>query len=121
MFVAQASQARSLISAEQVNQAALKSLLSNAAVMKTDANESVASLLSRNVLTSGDTHNKISNSCSFDKNDEMYNCSLTITNADDKAIGRTESMTRINYQLEAGKDGMPGQPLFLNVEVLQAG
>lgn len=109
-------------STEQVNSQALAILIQNSSKLTSEDGQAVPNLLAGALVTSADTHNKISNSCNYDKGDQVFNCSLVITNADDKLEGRTESSTVIQYQLETDASGNPAKEMFfLTVQVQQAG
>lgn len=105
-----------------VDRKALEILLKNSGQFVDETGESVASMLSSALVTDAETHNKVSNTCSYDPNDELFKCSLVILNADDRVEGRTESSLEIQYELERCEDGMPSDKLFmLSVAVLRAG
>jgi hypothetical protein len=122
LFATQAF-ATSIITPQQVNEAGLSALLANSERMTDQDGVKVSDLLSRSLLTSATTHNKISNECAYDRGDQLYKCELTILNADDKAKGRTESSLSIRYELEAdSKTKMPSKDLFtLSVNSMIAG
>jgi len=88
------------------------------------AGPSVAQVLASQLVTGGKTSNEISNSCSFDKNDQVFKCALRISNSDKPARGRstTESVTSIFYELEKSENGLPSEDVFMwSVRVDQAG
>lgn len=94
------------------NQKALAILIAKSASLTDQDGKSVAVLLSKWLVTSDETHNKVSNTCVKDSDDLAFKCELMIVNADDKAEGRTESSIQIQYQLEIDKNGSPSADLF---------
>ena len=97
----------------EVNKMAMKILFKNADKFKVDQEtESLSSILAEALSTGETTHNKVSNSCVYDKDDSVFNCSLFILNADDAVKGRTESSMTIRYRLEKDANGVPSQDLF---------
>lgn len=109
-------------SPQSLNNQALAILIQNASKLTSEEGKPVSSLLAESMLTSADTHNKISNNCIYDSNDSAFKCSLTISNADDKVEGRTESSTEIQYQLERDASGQPSKEMFyLTVQIQRAG
>jgi len=103
-----------------VNQKALEILLKQSSKLSTIEGKTVANILASELMTSETTHNKISNTCTFDKNDQLFNCELRILNQDDN--GGSESSTTIKYQLQRKSSGAPSDVLFkVSVEVERAG
>jgi hypothetical protein len=106
----------------EVENQALEILLKNSGRLTSEEGESVASVLASSLLTGTTTKNEISNSCSYDSNDSVFKCTLSILNSDNPGEGGTESSTGIIYELEKAKSGLPSDELFsLTVLVIRAG
>lgn len=69
----------------------------------------LASVLAPELVTSGDTNNKIRNKCSLDKKSSIFTCRLVINNRDDS--GETESASEFIYQLKKDPSGLPSELL----------
>jgi hypothetical protein len=109
-------------SQSQVNTKAFEILVVNSSKLISQDGHKVSAILAESLVTDEQTHNKVSNSCAYDQNDEAFKCRLMILNADDQKAGREESSIEIYYQLEKAANGLPSaNPFFLSVEVVQAG
>ena len=80
----------------EIDNKALEILLKNSGKFMDQDGKLVSTTLSSELVTIGETHNKISISCKYDFNDEVFKCLFQILNADDTGTGRTESS--INFR-----------------------